>query len=386
MPERSTSPSWDELQPGQLVGGRYQVTGLLGRGGMGAVYRALHIELQKEVALKTLTAGELQSEDSARRFLREARSASQLEHPNTVTVTDFGLDHQLLMPYLVMELLRGQSLAELLQAQTTQPLPHARLVRLLAQVCSSLEEAHSKGLIHRDLKPSNIYVTRQAGMADFVKVLDFGLAKSYLEGPESGGEITRSGEVLGTPYYMSPEQVRAQPLGPAADIYSLGVVLYEALALRKPFTGPSLSAVLVAHCEQMAADPRRIRPDLQLPDDLVEIVQIAMAKKPEQRYSAVGAMRAALLATAAARQSYTLPDASAPLSPLDLPNQPTPRDRSPAPAARLGQQVRTVAAPRTMLLALLSTMLLALLLGLGVGLAPAADLELPQPEDRARCC
>jgi len=223
-------------------------------------------------------------------------------------------------------------------------------------------------------------------MADFVKVLDFGLAKSYLEGPESGGEITRSGEVLGTPYYMSPEQVRAQPLGPAADIYSLGVVLYEALALRKPFTGPSLSAVLVAHCEQMAADPRRIRPDLQLPDDLVEIVQIAMAKKPEQRYSAVGAMRAALLATAAARQSYTLPDASAPLSPLDLPNQPTPRDRSPAPAARLGQQVRTVAAPRTMLLALLSTMLLALLLGLGVGLAPAADLELPQPEDRARCC
>ena len=240
--------------------------------------------------------------------------------PNTIKVTDFGVEPELDLPFLVMELLRGESLWQILRGE--QPLPHPRLVHIFSQVGASLKEAHAHGLIHRDLKPSNIFVTQLGGVPDVVKVLDFGLAKSYQDTGSAETEITRTGEVLGTPHYMSPEQAQAKPLGPASDLYSLGVVLYEALTGQRPFEAPSYASVLLQHCTLAPEDPRRLRPDLGIPEDLAAVALRALAKEPTDRFAGAAEMRAALLATEAASQSYTVEGESEPFFPADLSSQP----------------------------------------------------------------
>jgi len=300
-----------------VLAGRYRLLEVIGRGGMATVHRALHLALEREVAIK-LMAPQMAADDEARaRFLREARAASRLQHPNTISILDFGVDEQERL-FLVMELLRGQSLSDLLRSR--EPLPPPRVVRLMAQVCGSLQEAHSQGLVHRDMKPSNVFVTEVAGVPDSVKVLDFGLAKSFGEGGLPDATITRSGQVLGTPLYMSPEQAQGEPLGPPSDLYSVGVILYQALTGQPPFEGPSHPQILFKHCFTEPTDPRDLVTSHAVPADLAAVALQALAKAPEDRYHHAADFRAALLSCEAASQPYAPSPGAAPILPADLPS------------------------------------------------------------------
>jgi eukaryotic-like serine/threonine-protein kinase len=217
-----------EVDPvlGTVIGGRFHIVGILGEGGMGRVYSA---EQQmgtsvRKAAVKMLLAQYAKDPQVVARFMRECGTVSELEHPNTIKVYDYGQtgDGDL---YIAMELLAGASLEKTLEQG---PLPAARVERILAQVCGSLQEAHDKGIVHRDLKPANIYLTKRGGRdagADYVKVLDFGIAKRDDKGGKEA-KLTQQGTVLGTPPYMSPEQFRGQELDPRSDIYSRGVMTY----------------------------------------------------------------------------------------------------------------------------------------------------------------
>ena len=219
---------------GQVVGGRYRITQVLGEGGMGRVYLA---EQQmgtnvRKVAVKTLQSQYAKDQQVLARFHRECGTVSELEHPNTIQFFDFGQtpDGQL---YIAMEYVQGQSLSDALQQGAMRP---DRVLRLLAQICGSLEEAHQRGVVHRDLKPDNVILTTRAGQADFVKVLDFGIAKrSEAKDQAQEQKLTQQGMVLGTPPYMSPEQFTGKELDARSDIYSLAVMAYEMLTGRLPF-------------------------------------------------------------------------------------------------------------------------------------------------------
>jgi serine/threonine-protein kinase len=219
---------------GQIVGGRYRITQMLGEGGMGRVYLA---EQQmgtnvRKVAVKTLQAQYAKDQQVLARFHRECGTVSELEHPNTIHFFDFGQtpDGQL---YIAMEYAQGQSLSDALHQGPMRP---DRVLKILAQVCGSLEEAHRRGIVHRDLKPDNVILTNRAGQADFVKVLDFGIAKrSEAKDQAQEQKLTQQGMVLGTPPYMSPEQFTGKELDPRSDIYSLAVMAYEMLTGRLPF-------------------------------------------------------------------------------------------------------------------------------------------------------
>jgi serine/threonine-protein kinase len=237
---------------GQIIGGRYRVTQLLGEGGMGRVYVA---EQQmgtnvRKVAVKTLQAQYAQDPQVLARFHRECGTVSELEHPNTIQFFDFGQtpDGQL---YIAMEFVQGQSLSTALTQGAMRP---ERVLKIMAQVCGSLEEAHGRGVVHRDLKPDNIILTTRAGQADFVKVLDFGIAKRS-EAKDSAQEqkLTQQGMVLGTPPYMSPEQFSGKELDARSDIYSLGVMAYEMLTGRLPFEADTAWQWATAH---MTATPQ----------------------------------------------------------------------------------------------------------------------------------
>jgi serine/threonine-protein kinase len=219
---------------GQIVGGRYRITQMLGEGGMGRVYLA---EQQmgtnvRKVAVKTLQAQYAKDQQVLARFHRECGTVSELEHPNTIHFFDFGQtpDGQL---YIAMEYAQGQSLSDALQQGPMRP---DRVLKILAQVCGSLEEAHKRGIVHRDLKPDNVILTTRAGQSDFVKVLDFGIAKrSEAKDQAQEQKLTQQGMVLGTPPYMSPEQFTGKELDLRSDIYSLAVMAYEMLTGKLPF-------------------------------------------------------------------------------------------------------------------------------------------------------
>src|SRR5258706_7641966 len=219
---------------GQIIGGRYRITQVLGEGGMGRVYLA---EQQmgtnvRKVEVKTLQVQYAKDQQVLARFHRECGTVSELEHPNTIQFFDFGQtpDGQL---YIAMEYVQGQSLSDALQQG---PMPPERVLRILAQICGSLEEAHKRGVVHRDLKPDNVILTTRAGQADFVKVLDFGIAKrSEAKDQAQEQKLTQQGMVLGTPPYMSPEQFTGKELDARSDIYSLAVMAYEMLTGRLPF-------------------------------------------------------------------------------------------------------------------------------------------------------
>ena len=210
---------------GALVAGRYRIDAELGRGGHGVVFRATQQPLGHEVALKMLLPEAVLAEGSVARFMREAALAQRLEHPNTVRLFDFGQTEQGL-PFIVWELLRGRTLE---QEIARAPLDARRVSRVAAQVLKSLMEAHARGIVHRDIKPQNVFLCDHAGETDFVKVLDFGVATT-LPGTTQGPPVTRSGQLIGTPNYMAPEQVNGAPLSPRTDLYALGLVMAEALS------------------------------------------------------------------------------------------------------------------------------------------------------------
>jgi serine/threonine-protein kinase len=229
-----TAPT-DEADPliGAIVGGRFRITGVLGEGGMGRVYtgeQQMGTSVRK-VAVKTLLAQYAKDPQVLARFMRECGTVSELEHPNTIKVYDFGQTDSGEL-YIAMELLAGATLEKILEKGA---LPSERVDRILGQVVGSLQEAHDKGIVHRDLKPANIFLTVRAGQEDYVKVLDFGIAKHDEQHNKAEEKLTQQGTVLGTPPYMSPEQFRGAELDARSDIYSLGVVAYEMLTGRLPF-------------------------------------------------------------------------------------------------------------------------------------------------------
>ncbi len=257
--------------------GKYRVNRLIGEGGMGRVYEASDPIINRRVAIKTISQQVLQNPETRARFIREAQAAGQLSHPNLITIHDIGEDGDL--PFIVMEYLEGEEL--------TGFISKGRLaldvkLRLMIDMCQGLAYAHEKGLIHRDIKPANIFVTMQQQ----VKILDFGLAR----GLES--ELTQTGNVVGTPSYMAPEQVRGEPIDQRADIFSAGVVLYELLSGRKPFKADSVAALIFQVLEHQPEPVDRLDPNL--PGELATVVQRALAKNPAERYQRVDEMLADL--------------------------------------------------------------------------------------------
>jgi serine/threonine-protein kinase len=238
-PATPRSAKKDTLQLPVVVGGRYRVTEFRGGGGMARVYRATDLTLEREVAVKLINP-ELRAEpEFDARFQREARIASQLADPHIVVVHDFGLDHEH-GPYLVMEYLQGQTLRERLQSEGK--LPFRAAVQLSAQLMLALIHAHSKNIVHRDIKPDNIFFLNQSGVRLHVRVLDFGIARIYRGDDTSKGDpLTQPGAVLGTPRYMSPEQLAGMPVDARSDLYSAAMVIHEALTGHLPhITGKSL--------------------------------------------------------------------------------------------------------------------------------------------------
>lgn len=230
---------------GQTVDGRFLVLRQLGEGAMGTVYAATQLSVHREVALKVLRRHLVADEESVRRFLREARAATRLRSPHTVTVHDFGRTDDGLL-YLAMELVQGRGLDVLVAREA--PLSEARASAIIIQVCEALTEAHGCGIVHRDLKPENIAVGSMGGQRDFVKVLDFGIARFL--GPVDGHRVTETGVVVGTPSHMSPEQTRGYALDGRSDIYSLGVILYELLTGELPFVARTTMDLLLAKLER----------------------------------------------------------------------------------------------------------------------------------------
>jgi hypothetical protein len=226
---------------GRVFGGQYRIESLLGRGGMGSVYRGVQLSVNREVAIKLITAGSPNNQaELVKRFHREAKATAQLSHPNTVRLFDFGVTETQEL-YMVMELLEGRDLEAQLQASGALPLPVA--LHITRQILSALSEAHELGIVHRDLKPGNVFLSQVRGGDVIAKVMDFGVAG--LEQARDTQKLTTTGAVIGTPAYMSPEQAQGKPAGARSDLYSVGVMLYEMLAGRPPFQAESIVSLLL---------------------------------------------------------------------------------------------------------------------------------------------
>ena len=236
---------------GKLLAGRFLLTEKLGQGGMGAVYKALHTKIDRICAIKLLTPFIADTESAAARFKREAKLASRIDNPHAVTIYDFG-EAEGGMLYLAMEYIIGKSLSGLIQQES--PFEVDRAIHITLQIASALSAAHKLGIVHRDLKPDNIMITRREDDYNYVKVLDFGIAKTLSD--IGAGNLTETGFVMGTPVYMSPEQVAGEKLDPRSDIYSLAIIVYEMLSGRTPFQGDNLQAIMVS---RLMRDPIRLR-------------------------------------------------------------------------------------------------------------------------------
>ncbi len=274
------------LHADEVVGARYKVDALLGRGGFGDVYRAVHVGTHERVALKVLRPELLADATSVERFTHEARLSASLRSPNTVRVFDFGRLREDGPLYLAMEYLDGDSLETIVCRDG--PVEPRRAARLMVQILKSLAEAHARKIVHRDLKPENIFVGTVAGEADFVHVIDFGIAKFVAEGQSP--VLTQAGAILGTPHYMSPEQIRGATLDSRADLYSAGVVLYRCLTGNHPFNGDNMFGILAAHLQD--ALPPIAMPGVDAA--LQALVAKALHREREHRFATADAFRAAL--------------------------------------------------------------------------------------------
>jgi serine/threonine-protein kinase len=269
---------------GRTIGGAYLLQELIGVGGMGRVYKGVQRMLGRTVAMKVIHPHLLGDEQTVARFYNEARAASRLNHPSSVSIIDFGRTEDGIL-YLVMEYLAGQDLATVLAGDG--PLPFSRICRILRKILTALGEAHALHVIHRDLKPENIIVQKGRKGDDVVKVVDFGLAT--IVGPGSAS-ITTPGLVCGTPDYMSPEQGRGDALDGRSDLYSVGVMLFEMLTERLPFIDDTPTKVVLRHLHDPVPDPRSASSQRQIPDALVDVVRKALAKDPLERFQSADEM------------------------------------------------------------------------------------------------
>jgi hypothetical protein len=282
--------------PEQRHFGPYEVRGELRRGGMGQVFFGYHTLLQRPAAIKVMRpTGEENTETALARFEREVRLCSLLSHPNTVTIFDFGRTEEETF-YYAMEFLAGSDLQRVVEKYG--PLPPGRVVHILLQVCGSLTEAHSKGIIHRDIKPSNIFLSHRGGVYDFVKVLDFGLAKRL--SPDETAGLTKSGIVFGTPRYIAPEGVHgSNHVDGRADLYNLGAVAYWMLAGRPVFDSGSAMEVLIDHVKTPPL-PFTETSEVPVPRELEEIVMKCLEKEPADRFQSAVDLATAIESSSAA--------------------------------------------------------------------------------------
>ena len=285
---------------GRSLDGKYRLDKRLSSGGMGTVYKATHLMLGKALAVKLIKADLPASPEVVRRFQREAKAASNLNHPNIAPAYDLGQTQDGTL-YIAMEYIDGPSLKEVIQAGPIDP---ARTIYLLKQVASALALAHKHDIIHRDLKPQNIMVTKDADGRDVAKLLDFGIAKTL---DDSATQLTATGFSLGTPQYMSPEQAYGRPVDGRSDLYSLGIILYEMLVGEVPFNDPSTPAVLVKQMTEAPIAPALKRPDLQISPELAAIALRCLDKDPAKRFQNADEFSAALDAAAASLGAPVLP-------------------------------------------------------------------------------
>lgn len=273
---------------GALIDGKYRVDAFLSAGGMGSVYRATHVMLDKTVAIKLIRKELGTTPEIVTRFQREARAASNLGHPNIANVFDFGQtgDGSL---YLVMEYVSGPSVKDVIQRDG--PMAPARIIAILSSVASALARAHRHHVVHRDLKPQNIMLDVDADGRETPKLLDFGIAKTF---DDPADRLTLTGFALGTPHYMSPEQATGQPVDARSDIYSLGVVLYEMLVGVVPFNDTSVATIILKHLNEAPQLPSLKRPDVQISPSLESIAMRCLEKEMQRRYQSAEAFIQAL--------------------------------------------------------------------------------------------
>ncbi len=296
------------MEPSRTLADRYELLGHIARGGMADVFEARDTLLGRRVAVKVLHSQFSSDEAFVKRFRREAQAAANLSHPNIVGIYDWGQEGSTY--FIVMELIEGRSLRDVLRDDG--PLMPKRAIEISAEVAAALSVAHRSGLVHRDIKPGNILLAADGT----VKVTDFGIARAW----DDSSELTKTGAVIGTATYFSPEQAQGSPADERSDIYALGVVMYEMLAGRPPFSGESPVAVAYQHVSSLAAQPSLDNPDV--PPDLDAIVMRALDKNPEARYQTADDLRQALLLFLRGEAPATVPSAEAPtrlIQPIPVP-------------------------------------------------------------------
>ncbi|GEM_PF-2707443 len=315
---------------GTVLADRYDILAVAGRGGMGVVYKARQELIDRIVAIKMLKSDLTSDDQSVRRFQLEAKAASRLHHPNVITIHDFGVAGSG-QPYIVMDFIEGESLADIIKREGRVNIHRA--VPIFLQACSALEHAHRQHVIHRDVKPSNIVLIKTEDEEATVKVVDFGIAKlTALSGQESL-HLTKTGEVFGSPIYMSPEQCRGETLTAASDIYSMGVTMYEALVGFPPLVGKTLVDTMSKHVNETPPSLRYAYPDLCVPAPIEAIILKALEKDKNLRYESMLEMKEAL--EFAYRQSF----------PEELPPDVAPQAVSQAQMSMPGASARAQSEP-----------------------------------------
>ena len=279
---------------GTLLLDRYLLVRKLGEGGMGTVYLAEHVTIKKRCAIKILNPEYAHKEDLVNRFLQEARAASMIAHENVVEITDFGAAPNGSV-FFVMEMLNGEDLGETIKREA--PLPWSRVAPMALQICRALAAAHANGIVHRDMKPENCFRIERHHNPDFIKVLDFGIAKVTSEDPDgTGSRLTSTGMIFGTPTYMSPEQAQGQRVDHRSDIYAVGVILYELITGRPPFYADNFMGILTKHMFDAPHAPSEVAPMAGISPEVEALVLKALQKDRELRYQSMTEFIAAIQA------------------------------------------------------------------------------------------
>jgi serine/threonine protein kinase len=288
IPDSEPLDSSNDSFIGTIFVNKYQVTELLGRGGMGAVYKAVHTVTGKAMAIKMMHAHLVTDFHIFRRFQQEATAASRLNHPNAINIHDLGMSEDG-RPYLIMDYLEGKALSALIKRDGGFPVDVC--LHIFSQACAALAEAHSHGVVHRDVKPSNIMILRTSNDAYFVKVVDFGIAKVFPQEGDPTVKDTTTGELFGSPPYMSPEQCLGKKLDARSDIYSMGCLMYEALTGEPPLVGSNALGTMYRQINEMPKPLSEIDGDVRLTQRLDEIILKSMQKNPDQRYQSISELK-----------------------------------------------------------------------------------------------
>jgi eukaryotic-like serine/threonine-protein kinase len=367
-------------QPGEVIGDKYRIEGVLGRGGMGAVFEATHRVTGKRFAIKWMLPNLSGHEDAVKRFIREAQVAGRFQHPNVVEVYDIGQQGDASF-YMVMELLEGESLEARVEREGRMPLDAA--CRMLLPCMRGVARAHAAGIVHRDLKPANIFVCRATlETPERPKVLDFGISKTSGAGDLDASLTTKAGAIMGTPHYMSPEQVRGQVVDHRVDIYAFGVILYQLVSGQRPFDATSYIDLVLLIATETPKSLAELVPGT--PQAFAEVVRRAMARDPAERFATLDQLAAALEPYALG-QHPVVEGASASVSPLSAARvSPIPLDTPLSTESGPSLPIRTLHTKRARALTVLAVLAGIVVLGwLALAWLPSAP-RATRPNERAR--